>query len=226
MSGSVFPKGVTTVVCMASNGGPPVSCSFTVVVNDNQPPAFPNGCVSPITVAAQASCPFATSAPVEFATPTASDNCSTVTVTCNPPAGSMFPLGTTTVTCTATDGSSNTATCNFPVTVYSFCLQDDSIAGNVVFVNAATGDYLFCSNGAQVASGRGSVNVVGCEFSINHNKGDRKVHIQGNTSGAGSGTAFLGKGDDTMKIRITDRSMSGDGCSCSPPPPASLLPER
>jgi len=225
-SGSVFPKGVTTVVCMASNGGTPATCSFTVVVNDNQQPSFPSGCVAPINVAAQASCPFATSAPVEFATPTATDNCSTVMVTCNPPSGSMFPLGTTTVTCTATDGSNNTATCSFPVTVYSFCLQDDSSSGNVVFVNVATGDYLFCSNGVQVASGRGTANVVGCEFSINHNKGDRKVHIQGNTSGAGSGTAFLGKSDDTMKVRITDRSMAGDGCSCSPPPPASLLPER
>lgn len=42
-----------------------------------------------------------------------------ITVTCNPPAASTFPLGTTTVTCTATDRANNTATGSFTVTVIS-----------------------------------------------------------------------------------------------------------
>jgi hypothetical protein len=40
-----------------------------------------------------------------------------VTVVCNPPSGSTFPKGTTTVVCTATDAAGNTNTCSFDVTV-------------------------------------------------------------------------------------------------------------
>lgn len=40
-----------------------------------------------------------------------------VTVVCNPPSGSTFPKGTTTVVCTATDAAGNTNTCTFDVTV-------------------------------------------------------------------------------------------------------------
>jgi hypothetical protein len=40
-----------------------------------------------------------------------------VTVTTEPASGSVFPIGTTTVRCTARDSSGNTATCSFTVTV-------------------------------------------------------------------------------------------------------------
>jgi hypothetical protein len=39
------------------------------------------------------------------------------TVTCSPASGSLFPIGTTTVTCCATDASSNANSCSFPVRV-------------------------------------------------------------------------------------------------------------
>src|SRR5439155_25984278 len=57
------------------------------------------------------------SAVVNYTTPSASDNCPGVTVGCTPASGSTFPKGTTTVTCTATDASSNTSSCTFTVTV-------------------------------------------------------------------------------------------------------------
>jgi hypothetical protein len=47
----------------------------------------------------------------------ATDNSGLVTLTCNPEFGHFFPLGTTTVTCTATDPFGNTSTCTFTVTV-------------------------------------------------------------------------------------------------------------
>jgi hypothetical protein len=47
----------------------------------------------------------------------ASDNCPGVTFVCSAASGSTFPIGTTTVTCTATDTSGNTASCSFTVTV-------------------------------------------------------------------------------------------------------------
>jgi hypothetical protein len=40
-------------------------------------------------------------------------------LTCSPESGSFFPRGTTIVTCTATDASGNSATCEFPVHVLS-----------------------------------------------------------------------------------------------------------
>ncbi|MGD0058421.1 MAG: right-handed parallel beta-helix repeat-containing protein [Verrucomicrobiia bacterium] len=58
------------------------------------------------------------SAVVTFPTPTAANNClMPTTVTCVPASGAIFPLGTTPVTCTATDGAGNTASCTFSVTV-------------------------------------------------------------------------------------------------------------
>ena len=49
---------------------------------------------------------------------TASGGCTTPTIIANPPSGSTFPIGTTTVTATASDTCGNSATCSFTVTVY------------------------------------------------------------------------------------------------------------
>ncbi len=54
---------------------------------------------------------------VNYAAAVASDNCPGVSVVCNPPSGSFFPIGTTTVTCTASDASGNVSSCVFDVTV-------------------------------------------------------------------------------------------------------------
>ena len=80
---------------------------------------------------------------VTFARPTAQDNCVTVNVACTgrSPSNSVitisasginyynqqgsFPVGTSTVTCTATDGAlSRTASCNFNVAVSTGMLND------------------------------------------------------------------------------------------------------
>src|SRR5258708_31334910 len=54
---------------------------------------------------------------VVFYTSTATGGCSPVNVVCRPPSGSTFPIGTTSVTCTATDACTNSTTCSFSVTV-------------------------------------------------------------------------------------------------------------
>src|SRR5439155_23572632 len=56
------------------------------------------------------------SAPVSFEV-SAIDDCGSAYVVCDNPNGSIFRVGTTTVTCTAMDTSSNIATCTFTVTV-------------------------------------------------------------------------------------------------------------
>jgi hypothetical protein len=224
-TGSSFPVGTTTVNCAAKDASNNTgTCSFTVKIIDAQAPVFTNGCPAAVTVTTQASCPFATSAAASFTAPAAIDNCPGVTVSCNPPSGSQFPVGTTTVTCTATDASNNTATCTFGVNIFSFCLQDDSSPGNVVFVNAMTGDYVFCSGGVQIASGRGTLTVRGCQFGIEHGKGDRRVHIGGDTSannGVGAGTAVIQKANGHMVIQLTDKNMTNNACACSSAPPST-----
>jgi trimeric autotransporter adhesin len=57
------------------------------------------------------------SAVVDYALPSAADVRSIPAVACVPPPGSVFPIGVTTVTCTATDGVGLTATVSFTLTV-------------------------------------------------------------------------------------------------------------
>lgn len=55
--------------------------------------------------------------PVEFETPPAQDGQPPVSVTCAPASGQEFPLGSTPVTCTATDALARSATCEFTIAV-------------------------------------------------------------------------------------------------------------
>jgi hypothetical protein len=108
-SGSFFPVGTTAVNVSDGSGA---TCSFTVTVNDTQDPTIT--CPANITVS---NSPGQCGAVVNFPAPVASDNCPGVTVVSVPASGSVFPVGTTTVTSTATDASGNTAVCTFDITV-------------------------------------------------------------------------------------------------------------
>ncbi len=217
-SGSAFPKGTTNVLCTVSDAsGNQASCPFTVTVNDTQPPAFVNGCPANVFTAAAASCPTATNKLISYTAPAATDNCPGVTVICNPPTGSPFPAGTTTVNCTASDSSGNFLNCSFQVTVFSACLVDETNPRNVVLFNTTTGDYIFCCNGVVVASGRGTLNVRGCSLTIDEAKGARRVRITADTtanSGAGAGSAFF-QNLGSLSCQITDRAMAGNNCTCN-----------
>ncbi len=111
--GQAFPLGTTTVNYTATDpsGNTAPVCSFTVTVVDNTFPVFSN-CPGTITVAAGPSCNAAVNWPV----PTATDNCSVVTTSTHTP-GEVFPIGTTEVTYTATDGAGHVTTCKFNVVV-------------------------------------------------------------------------------------------------------------
>ncbi|HEY3028293.1 MAG TPA: DNA/RNA non-specific endonuclease, partial [Pyrinomonadaceae bacterium] len=87
------------------------SCTQTITVRDTTAPTI--SCPANIVTVTD---PGQCSAVVNF-TPTATDNCSDVTIVSNPPSGSVFPKGTTTVTSTATDAAGNSSSCSFTVTV-------------------------------------------------------------------------------------------------------------
>lgn len=111
--GSSFPRGTTTVTYTATDDyGNVATCSFNVVVTDNTKPVIA-GCPGNITTTANASC----QAIVNWTEPTATDNCTTVTLTRSHAPGSVFNKGTTPVTYTATDASGNISTCTFNVIV-------------------------------------------------------------------------------------------------------------
>jgi len=55
--------------------------------------------------------------PVTYSSAAVTGGAPPVTMTCSPTSGSLFPLGTTTVTCTATDARQRLASCTFAVTV-------------------------------------------------------------------------------------------------------------
>jgi hypothetical protein len=113
-SGTTFALGVTTVTCSATDAAHNTgTATFTVTVHDTTPPQI-TGTPADVTVEATSS----SGAAVSYTKPTATDLVDgAVTVSCAPASGSTFALGTTTVTCTATDAHSNTVTSTFHVTV-------------------------------------------------------------------------------------------------------------
>jgi hypothetical protein len=113
VSGSLFPVGATTVQCSASDSrGNTSDASFTVTVTQSGS-APPELQLSDITVEATSQA----GAEVTF-TPVAIDDVDgTIPATCTPASGSTFPLGSTTVQCTATDSHGNTAEGSFEVNV-------------------------------------------------------------------------------------------------------------
>ncbi len=64
----------------------------------------------------------ATGAVVNY-TVTATDNCGVPSILCVPPSGSVFPCGTNTVLCTATDACGLSTNCSFQVVVECACLS-------------------------------------------------------------------------------------------------------
>jgi len=109
-----FPIGTTTVIYTAGKDGDIYAfCSFDITVRDTISPVF-DFCPTNITTDANNNC----AAVATWTLPTASDNCGfEPTLTSNFDSGDTFPLGTTTVTYTATDEGGNTATCSFDVIV-------------------------------------------------------------------------------------------------------------
>ncbi|WP_186430644.1 SBBP repeat-containing protein [Clostridium sp. BSD9I1] len=65
---------------------------------------------------------------------TASGGCGEITIVCNPESGSLFPVGDTLVTCTATDLCSNAITCSFTIIVLDLQPPVITCPGNMTIV--------------------------------------------------------------------------------------------
>lgn len=111
-SGSEFALGMTTVSCGGSDSaGNLARGSFTVTVQDTTGPAVhvPGG------ISFEATGPSGAAATFHAVASDLVDG--QVPVDCQSPSGTVFPLGPTTVTCTARDAAGNTGSDSFTVRV-------------------------------------------------------------------------------------------------------------
>ncbi|SHF19446.1 gliding motility-associated C-terminal domain-containing protein, partial [Mariniphaga anaerophila] len=129
--GSEFPIGTTLVTATATDpSGNTSNCTFNITVTDGESPELI--CPDDITVSNdEGEC-----GAIVFFEAQASDNTSNVTVTYSHEPGSLFPVGTTTVTITAADDDNNTVTCSFDITVtddeapFISCTEDIEVAAD------------------------------------------------------------------------------------------------
>lgn len=114
-----------------------------VTINGNNNPCSPDlinpmisGCPTDITLTTTG-----TSAIATWVNPTATDNCGTPNLTSNFNSGQSFPVGTSLVTYTATDGAGNFSECSFSVTVSSIAVGGctNNLLANSGFENGLNG---------------------------------------------------------------------------------------
>jgi hypothetical protein len=133
VAGTILPLGTTTVTCsVTDSGGLTTSASFDVTVTDTTAPVLTNP-TGDRTV--PTSDPTGTT--LVYAPPSAADIVDSHPVAaCLPASGTHIGIGTTTVTCTATDATGNTAHGSFDVTVVfvaphtASAIWGEPIAGN------------------------------------------------------------------------------------------------
>src|SRR5690554_2617874 len=190
--GDIFPIGTTTVTYTAYDANlNTATCSFDVTVNDTEAPVIVD-CPTDITVNNDlGSC----DAVVTWTAPTFTDNCTGTTLTSTHEPGDVFPVGTTTVTYTATDGEGNTATCSFEVTV------NDTEAP--VFVDFPSDTIVVCYG--EVVDLSGIVvedNCSGATLTSTHEPGD--VFPIGTTTVTYTATDASGNQTDTSLVVVVN----------------------
>jgi len=131
--GDEFSMGTTEVNYTATNSsGASSTYKFKVIVDDKSGPIFQN-CPTNILATANSACV----ATVEWESPTAIDNCGSITMTSSHNPSNKFPIGKTEVIYAATDSQGNVSTCVFNVIVQnenlpiiSNCPTDIALTGN------------------------------------------------------------------------------------------------
>ncbi|HBP20086.1 MAG TPA: hypothetical protein DEA08_20140, partial [Planctomycetes bacterium] len=201
-SGSELPLGLTTVTCTATDpSGNSSQLSFEVRVVDTTPPVL----------AQQPDLQVETDDPigalVSFA-PTASDICdSEVEVECSPPSGSLFPPGSTTVTCTAVDDSGNTATTTFEVQVD---FRSDNLAPQLAVVAPQSGALLATGSVPVQLSWEDEVGGTGVDpasLQVTLDGQDvRALFADASSSGASATLTGLSDGSHELSASVADEA--------------------
>jgi hypothetical protein len=169
-SGAVFPLGTTTVACsVTDSGGLSASGTFDVTVGDSTAPAL-----SGVPAAFSVTTSDPAGAGVPYSLPTATDAADpNPSVVCDPASGSSFAVGTTTVTCTATDATGNASSATFAVTVryvpdvYWSVLWSEPIGGTPAALETNTSRTVplkvrIFSDGVEQTDGSAALRVAAC----------------------------------------------------------------
>jgi hypothetical protein len=195
-SGSTFPLGLTMVTCSATDhaGNPSDSQSFTISVVDTTAPDISD---TPDNQTLEATAPSGVAA--TWAAPTASDLVDgSVVVDCDYASGATFPLGVTTVTCSASDQASNEASTSFTITVQD--TTPPTINGNDDQIDEATS-----ASGAAASFALTAIDLVDgiVDVSCDHLSGD--VFPLGDTTVHCSATDEIGnEATATFTISVVD----------------------
>ena len=130
---ATYPIGTTTVTYVATDGaGLQATADLDITVVDQENPTL----TVPANFSVDATMPGG--AVVTFST-SATDNSGSATVSCGRTSGSTFPIGATTVTCTATDDSGNSVTGSFTVTVIGARAQIEDLIAQVTSLSLHNG---------------------------------------------------------------------------------------
>ena len=204
--GATFPLGVSTNTFEVTDGsGNSASCSFVVTVSDNQAPQII--CPSNINVnTALNTC----GAMVNYTTAIGTDNCSgsSTMQTSGLSDGATFPLGVTTNTFEVTDGSGNSASCSFTITV------TDNQAPTITCPNNITVD---TDAGLCTASGLSLGNALvadNCNGSIvpTHNGSEPYIRgINNITWSADDGNGNISTCLQTVTVLFPEINLTGNG---------------
>jgi surface protein with Ig-like domain/HYR domain-containing protein len=209
-SGSVDVNvpGTYTITYSATDGVNSTTATRTVNVVDTTGPDI--NCPANIVVTLPPNS-MATSTVVNYPAVTATDSCSSsVTVNSSPASGSVFPVGTTTVNATASDGS-NSSSCSFTVTVlYNFTgffppvsnLPTFNVvnAGRAIPVKFSLSGYKGLNIFAPNSPGSGQIVC---------NSSDPAVILQDTVTAGGSSLNYDASADQYVYVWKTDASWAG-----------------
>jgi hypothetical protein len=199
------------------SGAGAASSAFSIAAGTGPGPSIE--CPGDITASAGGSSLCDLTSTVTYPTPTVPDG---VTVSCDPPSGSTFPSGTTTVTCTATDADGNASTCSFTVTVESpetICAVDDasgdrfrqivdpssSLYGAWEYSVAATGERI-CGTANRVAY-RAGRSLVTSDTDDAHYMMSAQLNF-----GAAKGTVQVRDRTTNRQFVLRDRNLADSFC--------------
>lgn len=196
-SGSFFSVGTTSVIYTATDtNGLTATATQSVTVTDNTPPVL--SCPANIVLALPLNS-TATSTTLNYSTPTVSDNCpGPISIASTPVSGSVFQVGTTSVSASATDAVGNASSCDFTVTVLYDFSGFFSPVGNLPVLNT-------------VNAGR----ALPIKFSLSGNKGLNVFATVANNPSSGliSCDATAPAVDITETVAAGNNSLSYDAAS-------------
>ncbi|MEM9917484.1 MAG: HYR domain-containing protein [Bacteroidota bacterium] len=206
--GDTLNEGTTRVVCLVVDmAGNTNRCEFDLEVRDTTPPVA-NSCPPNVVVSVdEGRC----TANVTWDQPIFSDNCTSPTLSSTHPSGFDFPLGSTTVTYTATDASGNTATCSFDVTVS----DDERPVVLCDSIRVRIDGTVISDPGGIVLTATPDNNCQGIKISFTEptatDNCDTNVIPVQTSSGPGNGDTFP-EGETLITYTATDASGNEDSC--------------